>query len=132
MGSFKVTSELKNRNGPIYNVLNCVMFLRFLRDDDEKQLEELSADERIAVKYYRSLFKEFAVIDLKHYKSGKVCPTHPPPIPSSAYLQSAHSVRASLENRGRGSRGTRAVHLRQYTLRVSYGERASSAQVDHA
>ncbi|KAF8604147.1 hypothetical protein BDV93DRAFT_522615 [Ceratobasidium sp. AG-I] len=44
---------------------------KFLRDDDEKELDELSADERIAVKYYRGLFKEFAVIDLKHYKSGK-------------------------------------------------------------
>ncbi|KAG8684526.1 hypothetical protein FRC08_013645 [Ceratobasidium sp. 394] len=45
---------------------------RFLRDDDDKELDELSAEERIAVKYYRGLFKEFALIDLKHYKSGKV------------------------------------------------------------
>ncbi|KAG8740877.1 hypothetical protein FRC10_003792 [Ceratobasidium sp. 414] len=44
---------------------------RFLRDDDDKELDELSAEERIAVKYYRGLFKEFALIDLKHYKSGK-------------------------------------------------------------
>ncbi|KAG9104809.1 hypothetical protein FRC06_009279 [Ceratobasidium sp. 370] len=44
---------------------------RFLRDDDEKELDELSAEERIAVKYYRGLFKEFALVDLKHYKSGK-------------------------------------------------------------
>ncbi|QRV90044.1 Folate-sensitive fragile site protein Fra10Ac1 [Ceratobasidium sp. AG-Ba] len=44
---------------------------KFLRDDDDKELEELSTDERIAVKYYRGLFKEFGLIDLKHYKSGK-------------------------------------------------------------
>ncbi|CAE6409656.1 unnamed protein product [Rhizoctonia solani] len=43
---------------------------KFLRDDDEKDLEQLSPEERIAVKYYRGLFKEFAVVDLKHYKSG--------------------------------------------------------------
>ncbi|CCO29642.1 Protein FRA10AC1 [Rhizoctonia solani AG-1 IB] len=43
---------------------------KFLRDDDEKELEQLSPEERIAVKYYRGLFKEFAVVDLKHYKSG--------------------------------------------------------------
>ncbi|CAE6460768.1 unnamed protein product [Rhizoctonia solani] len=44
---------------------------KFLRDDDEKELEELGHEERIAVKYYRGLFKEFAVVDLKHYKSGQ-------------------------------------------------------------
>ncbi|KAJ1307778.1 hypothetical protein OPQ81_001864 [Rhizoctonia solani] len=44
---------------------------KFLRDDDDKELEELGPEEKIAVKYYRGLFKEFAVVDLKHYKSGK-------------------------------------------------------------
>ncbi|CAE6477803.1 unnamed protein product [Rhizoctonia solani] len=44
---------------------------KFLRDDDDKELQELGAEERIAVKYYRGLFKEFAVVDLKHYKSGQ-------------------------------------------------------------
>ncbi|KAF8734010.1 Folate-sensitive fragile site protein Fra10Ac1, partial [Rhizoctonia solani] len=44
---------------------------KFLRDDDDKELEQLSPEERIAVKYYRGLFKEFAVVDLKHYKSGQ-------------------------------------------------------------
>lgn len=44
---------------------------RFLRDDDDKELEELSPEDRIAVKYYRGLFKEFALVDLKHYKSGQ-------------------------------------------------------------
>ncbi|CAE6450413.1 unnamed protein product [Rhizoctonia solani] len=44
---------------------------KFLRDDDDKELQELGPEERIAVKYYRGLFKEFAVVDLKHYKSGQ-------------------------------------------------------------
>ncbi|CAE7144248.1 unnamed protein product [Rhizoctonia solani] len=44
---------------------------KFLRDDDDRELEELGPEERIAVKYYRGLFKEFAVVDLKHYKSGQ-------------------------------------------------------------
>ncbi|KDN48719.1 hypothetical protein RSAG8_02706, partial [Rhizoctonia solani AG-8 WAC10335] len=44
---------------------------KFLRDDDDKELQELGPEEKIAVKYYRGLFKEFAVVDLKHYKSGQ-------------------------------------------------------------
>jgi hypothetical protein len=35
------------------------------------QLDDLSAEEHMAVQYYRGLFKEFGLIDLKHYKSGK-------------------------------------------------------------
>ena len=42
---------------------------RFLRDDDEKAS---SWDEQLAMKYYTSLYREFAVCDLKHYKSGNV------------------------------------------------------------
>ncbi|KIO26754.1 hypothetical protein M407DRAFT_243580 [Tulasnella calospora MUT 4182] len=46
---------------------------RFLRDDDDDGEEDgLSYDETVALKYYRSLFKEFAICDLKHYKSGNV------------------------------------------------------------
>lgn len=56
---------------------------RFLRDDDDKELEELSPEDRIAVKYYRGLFKEFALVDLKHYKSGQV---RPHPFPSDLLL----------------------------------------------
>jgi len=40
---------------------------KFLRDDDEKPS---SWDEQLATKYYTSLYREFAVCDLKHYKSG--------------------------------------------------------------
>lgn len=42
---------------------------RFLRDDDERAA---SWDEQLAGKYYDSLYREFAVCDLKHYKSGNV------------------------------------------------------------
>jgi len=40
---------------------------KFLRDEDEKAT---SWDEQLATKYYTSLYREFAVCDLKHYKSG--------------------------------------------------------------
>ncbi|GBE87876.1 hypothetical protein SCP_1201010 [Sparassis crispa] len=41
---------------------------KFLREDDKQS--ELSWDEQLAKKYYQSLYREFAVCDLKHYKSG--------------------------------------------------------------
>ncbi|KAG6865979.1 hypothetical protein C0991_009981 [Blastosporella zonata] len=41
---------------------------RFLRDEDDTRNE--SWDEQLASKYYASLYREFAVCDLKHYKSG--------------------------------------------------------------
>nr|GAT55910.1 predicted protein [Mycena chlorophos] len=43
---------------------------KFLRDEDDLQQRGASWDERLAEKYYDSLFREFAVCDLKHYKSG--------------------------------------------------------------
>ena len=43
---------------------------RFLRDEDEAPA---TWNEQLAAKYYASLFREFAVCDLKHYKSGNVC-----------------------------------------------------------
>lgn len=51
--------------------LTCVNFAlcRFLREDDDKNL---SWDDKVAQKYYSSLYREFAVCDLKHYKSGNV------------------------------------------------------------
>ena len=45
---------------------------RFLRDDTEGDESKLSWDERLAKKYYSSLYREYAVCDLKHYKSGNV------------------------------------------------------------
>ncbi|PPQ64591.1 hypothetical protein CVT26_001989 [Gymnopilus dilepis] len=40
---------------------------RFLREDEEKPN---TWNEQLAEKYYSSLYREFAVCDLKHYKSG--------------------------------------------------------------
>ncbi|KAJ7094291.1 folate-sensitive fragile site protein Fra10Ac1-domain-containing protein [Mycena epipterygia] len=43
---------------------------KFLREDDREKGQALSWDEQLATKYYDSLFREYAVCDLKHYKSG--------------------------------------------------------------
>ncbi|KAI0671440.1 folate-sensitive fragile site protein Fra10Ac1-domain-containing protein [Trametes maxima] len=43
---------------------------KFLREDDGTDERQLSWDERLAKKYYSSLYREYAVCDLKHYKSG--------------------------------------------------------------
>ncbi|KAG8928838.1 hypothetical protein FRC03_010054 [Tulasnella sp. 419] len=44
---------------------------QFLRDDEE-DLDALPWEQQLAVKYYNELFKEYAICDLKHYKSGNV------------------------------------------------------------
>ncbi|KAG9010982.1 hypothetical protein FRB94_009040 [Tulasnella sp. JGI-2019a] len=44
---------------------------RFIRDDAE-DTSAMSYDDTVALKYYRSLFKEYACCDLKHYKRGDV------------------------------------------------------------
>ncbi|KAI9061059.1 hypothetical protein FKP32DRAFT_972236 [Trametes sanguinea] len=43
---------------------------KFLREDDDVDERLLPWDERLAKKYYSSLYREYAVCDLKHYKSG--------------------------------------------------------------
>ncbi|KAI8980091.1 folate-sensitive fragile site protein Fra10Ac1-domain-containing protein [Trametes punicea] len=43
---------------------------KFLREDDNVDDSQLSWDERLAKKYYSSLYREYAVCNLKHYKSG--------------------------------------------------------------
>ncbi|KAI0768009.1 folate-sensitive fragile site protein Fra10Ac1-domain-containing protein [Trametes elegans] len=43
---------------------------KFLRDEDDRDESHLSWDEKLAKKYYSSLYREYAVCDLKHYKSG--------------------------------------------------------------
>ena len=45
---------------------------RFLREDDDVDERQLSWDDRVAKKFYSSLYREYAVCDLKHYKSGNV------------------------------------------------------------
>ncbi|KAF8655500.1 hypothetical protein AX16_003030 [Volvariella volvacea WC 439] len=42
---------------------------KFLREDDGNE-KDLNWNEQLAAKYYASLYREFAVCDLKHYKSG--------------------------------------------------------------
>ncbi|KAH9998793.1 folate-sensitive fragile site protein Fra10Ac1-domain-containing protein [Russula compacta] len=45
---------------------------KFLREEEEDAAESPNAswNDQLAQKYYGSLFREFAVCDLKHYKSG--------------------------------------------------------------
>ncbi|KAG9314961.1 folate-sensitive fragile site protein Fra10Ac1-domain-containing protein [Chiua virens] len=43
---------------------------RFLRDDSEPVGSGASWNDQLAKKYYDSLFREFAICDLKHYKSS--------------------------------------------------------------
>ena len=49
---------------------------KFLRqDEDHAEARNASWNDQLAQKYYDNLFREFAVCDLKHYKSGNVrCP----------------------------------------------------------
>ncbi|KAJ3739199.1 folate-sensitive fragile site protein Fra10Ac1-domain-containing protein [Lentinula detonsa] len=42
---------------------------KFLRNEEDDE-NQLSWEEKLASKYYSSLYREFAVCDLKHYKSG--------------------------------------------------------------
>lgn len=42
---------------------------RFIRNEDEEESNDLEFGDRIAVKYEQSLFREYANIDLKHYKT---------------------------------------------------------------
>jgi len=42
---------------------------RFLRSEEEED-KQLTWNDKLAKKYYNSLYREFAVCDLKHYKSG--------------------------------------------------------------
>ena len=51
--------------------------LRFLREDDNEEAG-LSWEDKLAQKYYSSLYREYAVCDLKHYKSGNVRYMLPP------------------------------------------------------
>ncbi|EPT01631.1 hypothetical protein FOMPIDRAFT_1109616, partial [Fomitopsis schrenkii] len=43
---------------------------KFLREDGEADESKLPWDDKLAKKYYDNLYREYAVCDLKHYKSG--------------------------------------------------------------
>jgi protein FRA10AC1 len=47
---------------------------RFIRSS-EQDPSTLSWEDRLAVKYYDSLFREYALVNLKHYRSGAVRPS---------------------------------------------------------
>ncbi|KAI9269185.1 folate-sensitive fragile site protein Fra10Ac1-domain-containing protein [Phascolomyces articulosus] len=44
---------------------------KFIRSDDEDD-EEATWEQRVAKKYYDTLFKEYALCELKYYKEGKI------------------------------------------------------------
>ncbi|KAM0788940.1 hypothetical protein ACM66B_003015 [Microbotryomycetes sp. NB124-2] len=44
---------------------------QFIRDTDVDP-KSLSWEDQLALKYYNSLFREFALVNLKHYKSGQI------------------------------------------------------------
>lgn len=58
----------------IYKCFPTLITYRFLRD--EQDATNLPWEEKLAHKYYSSLYREFAVCDLKHYKSGNVRSPH--------------------------------------------------------
>ncbi|KZT01375.1 uncharacterized protein LAESUDRAFT_634722, partial [Laetiporus sulphureus 93-53] len=43
---------------------------KFLREEEEEDVHNLPWNEKLAKKYYSNLYREYAVCDLKHYKSG--------------------------------------------------------------
>jgi protein FRA10AC1 len=47
---------------------------RFLRDDEEegKMGQGTEYENEVARRYYKHLFKEYAIADMKHYKSGNL------------------------------------------------------------
>lgn len=49
-----------------------IFLCRFLREDDDVDERQLSWDDRLAKKYYSALYREYAVCELKHYKTGNV------------------------------------------------------------
>ncbi|GJJ08349.1 hypothetical protein Clacol_002560 [Clathrus columnatus] len=51
--------------------LELTISCRFLRAEDDPQTSK-SWDAQLAKKYEDNLFKEFAVCDLKHFKSGNI------------------------------------------------------------
>ncbi|XP_017047861.1 protein FRA10AC1 homolog [Drosophila ficusphila] len=45
---------------------------RFLWEDDEVDTDSLSWEQRLALRYYRKLFKEYCIADLSRYKENKI------------------------------------------------------------
>ncbi|XP_017068134.1 protein FRA10AC1 [Drosophila eugracilis] len=45
---------------------------RFLWEDDEVETDSLSWEQRLALRYYNKLFKEYCIADLSRYKENKI------------------------------------------------------------
>lgn len=45
---------------------------RFLWDEEDASIDTLSWDQRLALRYYRKLFKEYCIADLTRYKENKI------------------------------------------------------------
>ncbi|KAH8238980.1 hypothetical protein KR038_011396 [Drosophila bunnanda] len=45
---------------------------RFLWEEDEEDTDTLSWEQRLALKYYKKLFKEYCIADLSRYKENKI------------------------------------------------------------
>ena len=105
--SHRCVVELVSLPGGIYNTPS-----RFLRPEDEDD-GSLSWNEQVAKKYYSSLYREFAVCDLKHYKSGNV-----PIVPSRTALDSltAITVLPPMAHRRRGYLRSWGNDLWKYAL----------------
>ncbi|KAF2070443.1 hypothetical protein CYY_008238 [Polysphondylium violaceum] len=47
---------------------------KFIRDDDDDNVDvdQLTWEDKLAIKYYNRLYKEYAIIDLSRYKTGEI------------------------------------------------------------
>jgi len=97
---------------------------KFLREEDDKG-QPLSWDEQLASKYYDSLFREYAVYDLKHYKSGNVRPL--PWWISKLLTSVTKSVFSAVENGGGGPGGGGRDDVREHAVRAPPLWRATAA-----
>jgi hypothetical protein len=65
-------NAINTANAPIQVVDGLINEVpRFLRAEEEES-KDLTWNDQLAKKYYENLYREFAVCDLKHYKSGNV------------------------------------------------------------
>jgi protein FRA10AC1 len=45
---------------------------RFIQEGDEEEEDTMNWEKRVAKKYYDKLFKEYALVELKYYKEGRI------------------------------------------------------------
>ena len=92
---------------------------RFVRSN-QVDPSTLSWEDQVAAKYYDSLFKEFAIVNLKHWSTGAV--RLPFPLLTSLHktkpLFSSFLDRSSLENRGWSTTRNWSPHVRFNALSI--------------